>query len=104
MTLSTRLGTALAGVAWVVLGVTLLSFAHSPDGGDACKPDALWTGGWFFVAPLVALVGLALTLRRSPRRVTGVAANALLLALWAVAVLPLWLLAAIAHGATCGGG
>ena|SRR5437899_3093128 len=40
-------------------------------GGEVCQPHALWTGGWFFVPPLIAVVGLVLTLPRSPRRGTG---------------------------------
>ena len=104
MTLGTRVGTALGGAAWLVLGAVMVSFSSSPDGGDGCHPDALWTGRWFFVPPLLALVGVGLTLRRSPRRTVGLAANAFLLVLWTVAALPLWALAAVAQGASCGGG
>lgn len=104
MRLSTRVGTALGGAAWLVLGAIMASFSSSPDAGDGCQPDALWTGGWFFVPPLLGLVGVGLTLRRSPRRAVGLGANALLLVLWTVAALPLWALAAVAQGASCGGG
>ena len=104
MSASARTGTVLAGAAWLALGAVLVSFSRSPDAGDACHPHALWTGGWFFVPPLVALVGLALTLRRSDRRATGLTANALLLVVWTIGAFPLWFLASVAHGATCGGG
>jgi len=104
MTGLARMGTALGGAAWLACGVILVSFTHSPNAGDACHPHALWTGSWFFVPPLIAAVGLVLTLPRSPRRGTGLAANALLLALWGFALFPMYFLAAIAHGATCGGG
>jgi hypothetical protein len=104
MRMSTRLGTALAGAAWIVLGVVMISFARSPDAADACHSDALWSGGWFFAPPLLALIGLGLTLRRLPRRAIGLGANALLLTLWTLAALPLWALVAVAQGASCGGG
>jgi hypothetical protein len=86
------------------MAVVLLSFLRSPDAAAACRPHALWTGNWFFAAPLVALAGLALTSRRSPSRATGLVANALLLAVWALVALPIWFMAAIANGASCGGG
>ena len=97
-------GTVFAGAAWLLLGAVLVSFSRTPDAGDVCHPAALWTGSWFFVPPLVALVGLALTLCRSPHRAIGLGANALLLVIWSLAALPLWFLAGVAHGATCGGG
>jgi len=104
MGLVTRIGTILGGAAWLGCGLVLLSFMDSPDAGETCHSDALWTGGWFFVPPLVAVVGLLLTLPRSPRRSTGLAANALLLGVWGFLLLPLYLLFAIGNGAACGGG
>lgn len=99
-----RIGTALGGLSWIVFGAVLLSFSQSPGAGDSCHPHALWTGAWFFVPPLMAIGGLLLTAARSSRRRVGLTANALLLVLWGAAAFPLWVLAAIAHGATCGGG
>ena len=63
-----RLGTSFTGAAWLLFGAVLVSFTHSPEAGDACHPQAMWTGGWFFAPPPVALLSLALTLRRSPHR------------------------------------
>jgi hypothetical protein len=104
MSATARFATALAGAAWLMLGAVMISFLHTPGAADGCQPTALWTRGWFFVPPLVALVGLALAMRRSPRRAIGIGANGLLLALWGAGGLPLWLFLAIGHGASCGGG
>lgn len=104
MSIGARIGTALAGVAWLLLGTIMISFSRSPGATDLCHPDALWTGTLFFVPPLIALAGLALTLRRPPRRTVGLGANVLLLVLWTFAALPLWVLLAISQGATCAGG
>ena len=94
----------MAGAAWLAMGVVFLSFALSPDAADACRPHALWTGNWFFLAPLIALPGLAFTSRRGQHRITGLVASILLLVIWTSVALPLWFLAAVAHGASCGGG
>jgi hypothetical protein len=99
-----RLGTALGGVAWLACGVVLFSFTRSSDAGEACDPQALWTGGWFFAPPLIATAGLVLTSRSSSRQRTGVIANALLLAFWGGGLLPLYLMIAIGNGASCAGG
>jgi hypothetical protein len=98
MTFRDGAGTLLAGVAWLLFGAVLFSLGHSPEAAESCHPDALWTGGWFFVPPVLAAVTLFAT-RRRVARIGG----ALVLALW-VFILPIYFLFAIANGASCGGG
>ena len=47
MTVSARFGSALAVVGWLLFAAVMISFTRSPDAGDACRPDAFWTSGWF---------------------------------------------------------
>ena len=98
VSLRDRAAVTLTGGAWLLFGALLHSFGHSPDAADACHPDALWTGGWFFLPPILAVA----TLFAARRRVALIGSGALL-ALWLLA-LPIWFVLAIAHGASCGGG
>jgi hypothetical protein len=59
----------------------------------------MWTGGWFFVPPILAVVPVFLT-----RRPVALVGSGSLLGLWLLLALPIWFLAAVAHGANCGGG
>jgi hypothetical protein len=99
VTFRDRAGALLVAGAWLLLGALMFSLGHSPDGGSECHPSALWTSGWFFLPPVLALATLCATRRRVAFVGSGV-----LLALWVLLLLPFWFLAAIAHGATCGGG
>jgi hypothetical protein len=98
MTFRDRVGAFLISGAWLLLGAIMWSASHSPDGGNDCHPDGLWTGGWFFLPPVLAGLTLCATRRRVALMGSGT-----LLALWFLLLLPFWFLAAIAHGA-CGGG
>jgi hypothetical protein len=80
--------------AWGVLAALAYSFAH--DSYETCASDALWTTGWFFLPPLLALPGFAAT---RPARAGSVLASSTLLVGWALFGL-VWLFAALG----CGGG
>jgi hypothetical protein len=98
MTFRDRAGTVLIGGAWLLLGALIYSLGHAPGGGGGCRPDALWTRGWFFLPPVLAVFALGVTRRR-----VASAGSGALLAVWLLFLLPFWLLAAVVHG-TCGGG
>ena len=80
--------------AWGLFGALAFSFAH--DSYDTCASHALWTTGWFFLPPLLALPGFA-TAR--PARAGSLLALLTLLAAWALFGV-VWLFAAF----SCGGG
>jgi hypothetical protein len=80
--------------AWGLFALLAFSFAH--DSLDTCESHALWTTGWFFLPPLVALPGFA-TAR--PTRAGSVLASSVLLVCWALFGF-VWFFAALG----CGGG
>ena len=98
VSLRDRATVIVTGSAWLLFGALLYSLGHSPDGGDACHPDAFWTGGWFFLPPIVAIATLF-----AGRRRVALIGSGVLLGLWLL-ILPIWFLLAITHGASCGGG
>ena len=81
-------------VAWALFAALAFSFAH--DSYDTCASDALWTTGWFFLPPLLALPGLAAA---RPYRAGSILAAVGLLGIWAL-FFCLWVFA----GLGCGGG
>jgi hypothetical protein len=79
----------LAGLAlWAALAYSYLA---SPD---AC--DALWTSGWFFLPPLLALPGF---LASRPYAAGSVIASVALLAGWSLSLI-FWLISAIGCSAS----
>jgi hypothetical protein len=90
-------GAIVAAAGWLLFVAVAISYLRSPD--EACRPTGLWTSWWFFAPPAIGIAAAALTRMRGAAAALGLS----LAGAWALAF-PLWMLAAIASGASCGGG
>ena len=90
-------GAIVAAAGWLLFVAMAISYLRSTDA--ACRPTGLWTSWWFFAPPLIGIVAAGLTRARGAATLLGLS----LAGAWTLAF-PLWMLAAIASGASCGGG
>jgi hypothetical protein len=97
MSLRDRAAAVLTGGAWLFFGAVLYSLSHSPDAANKCHSDALWTGAWFFLPPMLAIGTLF-----AARRRVALIGSSVLLVLWFL-ILPLWFLLDNTPGGNCAG-
>jgi hypothetical protein len=90
-------GAIVAAAGWLLFIAVGISYLRSPD--QACRPTGLWASWWFFAPPAIGIAAAALTRVRGAASLLGLS----LAGAWML-ILPLWMLAAIASGASCGGG
>jgi hypothetical protein len=90
-------GAIAAAAGWLLFVAMTISYLRSSDA--TCRPTGLWTSWWFFAPPAIGIAAAGLTRMRGIATLLGLA----LAGAWALAF-PLWMLAAISSGASCGGG
>ena len=90
-------GAIVAAAGWLLFIAVGISYLRSHDA--ACRPVGLWTSWWFFAPPAIGIAAAGLARMRGAATLLGLT----LAGAWTFA-LPLWMLAAIASGASCGGG
>ena len=90
-------GAIVAAAGWLLFVAVGISYLRSPEA--ACRPTGLWTSWWFFAPPAIGIAAAGLTRMRGAATLLGLS----LAGAWTLAF-PLWMLAAIASGASCGGG
>lgn len=89
---------ASLALGWLLLALLAVSYMRHPDGLCGAS-EALWASWWFFVPPVVGIIGTT-TCRR--RDFLALAAGAVLLVAWLPAF-GLWMLEGIIAGACQGG-